>query len=267
MTTPTRIPLASSTDENHTRQQTRGPVLGGMSGSPISCVGCGSPGTSRGIGLVLPSHGAYARLTAISRAASVIAQRRGCFIAGSFGVSPPCESGAAGSLSVTPEEAKRLRADGKGPSAQSRGVVSVRSKGDSAMRFPIQTASQSNGPERRLPRQSGQASFGQPHFFHSSRPLSRPVRRHWVTWPGASPGASIGEASPCRTGLLDPILDPGLPGPVSFLYFAAGFLNRSSASVGFSVRLVTLASIAGFSSTSVFSLCGYWTLPTGFQSP
>jgi len=106
---------------------------------------------------------------------------------------------------------------------------------------------------------------------HSFRPLSLPTAplRSQPLGPLAqrAPCASTEEASPCRTGLLDPILDPGLPGPVSFLYFAAGFLNRSSASVGFSVRLVTLASIAGFSSTSVFSLCGYWTLPTGFQSP
>jgi hypothetical protein len=74
---------------------------------------------------------------------------------------------------------------------------------------------------------------------------------------------STEEASPCRAGLLA----PGLPGPLSLRYFAAGFLNRSSASVGFSVRLVSLASITGLSSTSVFSLCGYWTSPTGFQSP
>ena len=69
---------------------------------------------------------------------------------------------------------------------------------------------------------------------------------------------------PPRSGPPGPRVSPALS---NALYFAAGFLNRSSASVGFSVRLVTLASITGLSSISVFSLCGYWRLPTGFQSP
>jgi hypothetical protein len=254
MATSTRITHASKIVGSHTRQKTRGPVLGGISGEPISCVGRGSPGRScRSTSLVLPSHGACARLAIMSRATSDTTPQRRCFIAGSFGASPSCESGATGSLRAVTEETRRLRADGKGSPAQSRGVVSVRTEGGAAMTLPIQTAGQCNDIQARTRVRNRQAS---------SCPSRQPGRDRWVTWP--SNLRAYQRRRPARAGLAS---SRGLPNSIERPYFPSGFLNSSSASVGFSVRLVTLASITGLSSISVFSLCGNWTLPTGFQSP
>jgi len=160
MASSTWNPLASRTDESQTRQEIKRPPSGGVSGGPISCVGRGSPGRSLGsTALAFPSRDAQTRLTAISRAASATAQRRGCFIAGSFGISPPCASGAAGSLSVTHENAQQPCTDGKGPSAQGRGVVSARKEGGAAMKVPIQTAGQRNDDEARTPVRNRQGRF------------------------------------------------------------------------------------------------------------
>ena len=97
--------------------ETTGPISGGTSGAPSSFVDRESPSRGCGpTGLALPSHGAYARLKAMYMAANDTAQRRGA-----CGALPLCESGATGSLPAVPNKTKRPRADGKGPSAQSRG--------------------------------------------------------------------------------------------------------------------------------------------------
>ena len=185
------------TDESHTRQETRGPVPGGVSGTPISWVGCGSAGRYCPLGgSALPCRGAKARLAAMSRAARITAQRQGRFIADSFGVPPPCASGAATALGVTPEKARRPRADGKGPSAQGRGEVSVRNEGGAAMRIPIQTAGRCDDTETRTPARDRQ---------HRSRP--RPG-----SLPGAGPHGPTRHAHPskrpARAGLASPFVSP-----------------------------------------------------------
>ncbi len=122
------------------------------------------------------------------------------------------------------------------------------------MRLPIQTAGQRNDIEGRPPVRRRQVSF---------RPPSCSARGPWGTWPRTH--GAYQPKRPARAGLASSIrASRALSQP----YFAAaGFLNRSSASVGFNSILVSFASITGLSSISVFSLCGYWTPPTGFQSP
>jgi hypothetical protein len=87
---------------------------------------------------------------------------------------------------------------------------------------------------------------------------------------GAAPSPKRREASPfglASPGPRGPASAPGSNSPRGELPYCAGFLNSSSASVGFSVTLVTVLSMTGLSSASVFVLCGHCTAPTGFQSP
>jgi hypothetical protein len=104
----------------------------------------------------------------------------------------------AGSLHAVPGKTKRPCTDGKGPSAQGRGEVSVRSQESAAMRIPIQTAGQCNCLEGRTPSGHGQAS-PLPRLL----PVSGPVRGRWGPWPRARcahpskrPARAAGLASP-----------------------------------------------------------------------
>ena len=126
------------------------------------------------------------------------------------------------------------------------------------MRIPIQTAGRRNDNETRTPVWNRQYRFRpRPDSLPGAgRMAQRATRIHRRGQP--VPGW------PPRSGPPGPRVPPT---PPNAPYFAAGFLNRSSASVGFSSSFVSFASITGLSSISVFSLCGYWTLPTGFQSP
>jgi len=154
--------------------------------------------------------------------------------------------------SVTPGQTQRPRTDGKGPSAQGRGEVSVRSEGGAAMRLPIQTAGQRNSIEARTPLRYRQDRFRSRPTLHAVSGSPGPGHTRRMNRKGQPVRGWPPRSGPC--------------GPGSLPYFATGFLNSSSASVRFSSILVSFASSTGLSSISVFSVCGYWTLPTGFQS-
>ena len=271
MNTPsksTRSVLANSSSGRNLRSTALGPGWTGTSGSCISSPCGASPGSARPLtGPALPSRGAKTRLAAISRAASSAAQRRGCFIADSFGDSPPCASAA-------PVHSARSRKKQNGPALTARGH---QRRAGGMPRFGTRGVRPS-GSRSRLPvnlsavRLEPRLGAVKPHLplvlpTFSPPPPVPPAPGLWVSWlkGGAKSEHRLGvpneTASPYGAGRLD----PGLPACVSPPYFS-GFLNRSSASSGLSLRLVTRASIIGLSSTTVFSLCGYWMPPTGLQS-